>query len=174
MTVLGPTLISARLTLRPPQLGDEAHLLAMITPEETRRFLGAFQPTKSDSFARHVRNAGGWALFGYSNFMAFETVTGDFVGSPGLFQFDRELGPHFDGCPEAGWIIALEKAGRGYATEAMTAIHDWFDATHGRQRTVCVISPDNMASHRVAAKLGYTKFGESVLENDTVELLERF
>jgi RimJ/RimL family protein N-acetyltransferase len=174
LTVLGPTLTSARLTLRPPQLGDEAHLLALVTPDETRRFLGPFKPTRSDSFARHVRNAGGWALFGYSNFMVFETATGDFVGSMGVFKFDRDLGAHFDGCPEAGWIIALEKAGQGYATEGMAAILDWFDRAHGRQRTVCVISPENTASHRVAAKLSYVKFGESQLEDEAVDLLERF
>ena len=173
MSSLGPTLTSARLTLRPPQLGDEAHLLALVTPEETRRFLGAFKPTRSDSFARHVRNAGGWALFGYSNFMAFETATGDFVGTMGLFRFDRDLGAHFDGCPEGGWIVAQDKAGQGYASEGMAAIHDWFDSAHGRQRTVCVISPDNAASHRIAAKLGYAKFGESALEGDAVDLLER-
>ena len=147
--------------------------MALVTPEETRRFLGAFQPTKSDSFARHVRNAGGWALFGYSNFMAFETATGDFVGTMGLFRFDRELGDHFDGCPEAGWIVALGKAGQGYATEGMAGIHDWFDVAFGRQRTVCIIAPDNVASHTVAAKLGYTKFGEGAIEGDAIDLLER-
>lgn len=173
MNILGPTLTTARLTLRPPQIGDEAHLLALVTPDETRRFLGPFQPTRSDSFARHVRNAGGWALFGYSNFMAFETATGDFVGSMGLFKFDRDLGPHFDGCAEGGWIVALEKAGQGYASEGMAAILNWFDSTHGKQRTVCVISPENAASHRVAAKLGYAKFAESKMENDDVDLLER-
>ena len=173
MSSLGPTLTTARLTVRPPQVGDEVHLLAMVTPEETRRFLGLFQPTRSDSFARNVRNAGGWALFGYSNFMAFEAATGDFVGSMGLFKFDRELGAHFDGCAEAGWIVALEKSGQGYASEAMAAIHEWFDGTFGRQRTVCVIAPDNLVSHRVAAKLGYAKFGGSALEGDAVDLLER-
>lgn len=171
---LGPTITTARLTLRPPQIGDEAHLLALVTPEETRRYLGTFKPTRSDSFARHVRNAGGWALFGYSNFMAFETATGDFVATMGLFKFDRDLGDHFDGCPEAGWIVALEKAGQGYASEGMAAIHNWFDATHGRQRTVCMIAPDNVASHRVAAKLGYGKFGQGEIEGDAIDLLERF
>lgn len=173
MTALGPTLTSARLTLRPPQIGDDALLMAMIAPKETRRFLGAHKPTRGDSFNRNIRNVGGWALFGYSNFMAFETATGDFVGSMGLFRMDREMGDHFDGCAEAGWIVVLEKAGQGYASEGMAAIHAWFDTTFGRQRTVCVISPDNAASHKVAAKLGYTKFSDGELEGDAVDLLER-
>ncbi len=171
--LLGPTLTTPRLTLRPPQAGDEAHLLAMVTPEETRRFLGPIQPTRADSFARNVRNAGGWALFGYSNFMAFETIGGDFVGSMGMFRFDRDLGPHYDGCAEAGWIVCLEKAGQGYASEGMAAIHAWFDGAFGQQRTVCMISPDNTASHRVAAKFGYRVFGETTIEDEVLDLLER-
>lgn len=60
---------------------------------------------------------------------------------------------------EAGWEIDEQHRGRGLATEAMrAAIADvWTRAqpTH----LVAYIRPENAASHRVAAKLGFTVRG---------------
>lgn len=173
MTPFGPTLTTARLTLRLPQAGDEHHLLDMLQAEETRAYLGPVTLTLSDSFARNVRNAGGWLLYGFSNFMMVETATGAFAGSCGLFRIHREFGADFDGCPEAGWIVHHDHAGRGYAKEAMGAIHDWFDATHGRQRTTALIDSRNAASQSVARALGYRIFRSTTMDDDPVDLWER-
>jgi RimJ/RimL family protein N-acetyltransferase len=43
----------------------------------------------------------------------------------------------------------------------MAAALAWFDTAHSIRRTVCMISPGNQASERVAAKLGYEPLGLS-------------
>lgn len=56
---------------------------------------------------------------------------------------------------EAGWEIVEELRGRGLATEAMrTAIDDLWPRS-GATHLVAYIRPENTASHRVAAKLGF-------------------
>ena len=174
MTAFGPTLTTNRLMLRLPQAGDEHHLLAMIESEETRRFLGPNAvATLSDCFARNVRNAGSWALYGHGNFMVESRADGGFIGGCGLFRTHRGLGEDFDSCAEAGWTIRADRVGHGYAKEAMAAAHDWFDRTFGRQRTTCIIDPRNLASQSVARALGYVPYRPAQFEGDTVDLWER-
>ena len=102
--------------------------------------------------------AGGWAIYGYGTFSVRHRPTGDFVATCGIFPNCRGLGDDFDFKPEAGWIIAQPYWGQGLATRLMLAVHDWFDATHGRQRTVAMIEDGHGASVRVAQKLGYAEY----------------
>lgn len=146
-----------RLHLRPPTLDDFELSYALTASEEMRRFLGRTLD-REDSFARHLRNAGCWSLFGHGPFSVIERASGDYVGGCGLFRALRGLGDDFDPYPEAGWVIGQPSWSRGYATEAMTAILAWFDAAFGG-RTVCMIVPGNTASERIAAKLGYEPIG---------------
>lgn len=164
---------TARLTLRPWALGDLDALYALTESEAMRVHLGPDPPSRGASFDRLMRMTGGWATFGYTTLAVMERETGDLIGNCGLFRVLRELGDDFDGYPEAGWIVAERRWGRGYALEAMTAAQSWFDRTHGRQRCVCMIAPDNIASHAVAARLGYRRFAEREMKGEAVELYER-
>ena len=74
---------------------------------------------------------------------------------------------------EAGWVTARHRWGEGLAGEAVRAAHAWFDATHGRQRTTCMIVPGNTASERIAAGLGYRAFLTARHKGDEVRLYER-
>jgi RimJ/RimL family protein N-acetyltransferase len=65
-------------------------------------------------------------------------------------------------------VIAEGSWGRGYATEAMAAIINWFESAHGGGRTVCMITCGNDASERTAAKLGYQPIGIAEYKGDTV------
>jgi RimJ/RimL family protein N-acetyltransferase len=61
---------------------------------------------------------------------------------------------------EVGWSILPDFQGRGFATEAArAAILDAWTRT-GVDHVVAYVSPDNVASHRVAEKLGFTARGE--------------
>ena len=102
-----------------------------------------------------------------------ERETGTAVGGCGLFRSLRELGPDFDPFPEAAWVVAEPFWGRGYATEAMRAILAWFDAEHKGGRTVAMISIGNLASERIAAKLGYVATGPAEYKGDAVMLYAR-
>ena len=138
--VPGPVLTTERLELWRPAASDHAGLLALITPEPVRRFLGPAQATPEDAFARLLRNAGSWALYGYGVFIVRERGRAGIVATCGVFHswrgFGAKVGTGMDDVPEAGWIIAEPHWGQGYASEAMQAALGWFDREHGVRRTV--------------------------------------
>ena len=164
----GIELETERLILRQPVGDDLESRHALVAGEEMRRYLGREPPSLEDSFNRLLRDAGCWALFGWGSFMVFERASRVHVGGCGLFRGARGLGNDFDPFPEAGWVIGHDRWGRGYATEAMTAILGWSEATHGIGRTVCMIAPGNGASERIAAKLGYRPIGEGQYKGDEI------
>lgn len=161
------SLATARLDLRQPTADDFASSHALTAGPEMRRFLGRDPPDTEDSFNRLLRNAGSWSLFGHGNFVLIERASGKHVGGCGLFRSLRGLGDDFDPYPEAGWVIAHDRWGLGYAHEAMTSVLAWFDAEDGG-RTVCMIEPGNIASERLAAKLGYASIGIATYKNEEV------
>ena len=55
---------------------------------------------------------------------------------------------------EWGWRLVPEARGRGYATEAASALLAVADR-HDDGEMLCLISPDNHASRRVADKVGF-------------------
>jgi len=149
-----------RLHLRPHTIEDFDTLHALTAAPETRAFLSG-PPSREDSYKRLLTTIASWHLFGYGTFAVIERSGGGYVGNCGLFRLERDLDPPFGGEPEAGWIIAHDRWGRGYAGEAMTAALEWFDASLAHRRTVCMISPGNEASERLAARLGYKAIGLS-------------
>lgn len=164
---------TARLHLRPFAVGDLDALYRLTLDDEMRRHLGPEPPSRAASFDRLLRMSGGWALFGYGSFAVIEQASGELVGNCGLFAVHRELGPDFDGYPEAGWIIAQSRWGQGYARESMEAVIAWFGQVHGGGRTVCMIEPGNSASERLAEKLGYREFARRPYKDDEVVLYAR-
>jgi len=134
----------------------------MMNDAETVRFVGGKVPSEADDFARLLRNAGSWALYGYGIFMVRLIGQERIVGSCGLFRSHRGFGVEkgFDDVPEAGWIIHRDLWGQGIASEAMQAALSWFDQTHGRQRIACMIERGHAVSDKVATALGFVPTGE--------------
>ena len=161
--------------MRPPVMDDLDAMVRMMEPAEMLRFLSPVASRIADSHARILRSVGSWQVFGYGNFTAWHRDSGILAATCGIFPTHRGLGADFDLMPEAGWIIAHEYWGQGLATALMTAVHDWFDATHGRQRTVAMIDDGHAASDRVAQKLGYRCYRTGhLLGSDTLlRLYER-
>ena len=69
-----------------------------------------------------------------------------------------------------GWMLGRAYWGRGYATEAATAVRDYGFAEVAFSRLISLIHPANAASIRVAEKLGMaqestaqTRFGRVLL-----------
>ena len=75
--------------------------------------------------------------------------------------------PH-DGAVEFGYVVFTPWRRQGYATEAAEAVMHWANG-HGVRRFVASVAPDNGASQRVVAKLGFRKVGEQIDEVDGVE-----
>lgn len=162
-----------RLLLRQYALTDHPQYVAMCSDPEVMRFVGGKPLPPEDVWNRILRYAGHWQLLGFGIFAVFEKDTGQYIGETGIADFHRGLGPEFDNSREAGWIFTTRVHGRGYAFEAADAVHSWYDASRNSPRTVCIIHPDNAASLRMAAKLGYTPFGETQYKDAPVVMLER-
>lgn len=154
-----PTIITDRLMILPMALDHwEEHAAAWADPRLTR-FIGGIARTRNESWGKFLQGIGLWSLFGYGYWSFIERETGMFMGNGGLARFERGI-IDLEGFPEAGWVFVPDAWGKGYATEAMTAILKWADET-GLGEIRCIIDPDNAASHNVALKLGFTKFAES-------------
>ena len=162
-----------RLRLRPHTIDDFEDLHALTAAPEMRRHLAGFSSVE-DSWKRLLGVLGGWATFGFSTFAVIERENGRYVGNCGVFRMVRDIDPPFaEGAPEAGWINAADRQGRGYAREAMAAVLGWFDASFDHPLTVAMIVPGNIASERIAAGLGYRPIGEALHMGDTVMRFQR-
>jgi RimJ/RimL family protein N-acetyltransferase len=166
-----PVLVTERLELWRPRVGDLPGLIALMEPEEIRTYLGPMLPDASSLFARLLRGAGSWSLYGYGGFTVRLIGDDAIIGNCGVFHSWRGFGQGLDDVPEAGWIVAFDHWGKGVAGEAMHAALSWFDATHGRRRIACMIEDDNTASHRLAKKLGFDAYGRQTLKDDGAEVV---
>ncbi|MFW5661124.1 MAG: GNAT family N-acetyltransferase [Oceanicaulis sp.] len=150
-----PELRTDRLILRETRLQDFEPCAALWGDERVVRHIGGRVSSPSESWARMLRFPGLWALLGYGYWTLVDRETGRFCGQAGLADFKRELSVDITGVPEAGWVLSPAVHGRGYATEAMTAILGWADGALDDPETCCIIDPENTASLNVARKLGY-------------------
>lgn len=153
-----PVLVTERLELWHPAAGDLEAIHAVVAPEPVRRFLGGRPTTVSDEAARLLRNAGSWALYGYGTFVVRLREGGEVIGICGVFRSWRGFGKGLDDVPEAGWILGEAAWGKGLAGEAMRAVLDWFDRTHGKQRIACMIEEGHHASLKLAHSLGFEAY----------------
>ena len=99
----------------------------------------------------------GWIedyVAGVEGRMRWAILDGDeFVGYAVTGPIDREGAE-----VELGYAVSPWGRGRGVATETLRQLTQWAFA-EGMQRVVALISVDNPASSRVAAKAGYTLEG---------------
>lgn len=158
LNLAAPALVTDRLELWHPAAGDLAGIHAVVAPEPVRRYLGARPTTVSDEAARLLRNAGSWALYGYGTFIMRMRGSPDVIGICGVFHSWRGFGKGLDDVPEAGWILGQDAWGKGLASEAMHAVLDWFDRTHGTRRIACMIEEGHHASLRLAHALGFETY----------------
>jgi RimJ/RimL family protein N-acetyltransferase len=168
-----PTLTTPRLILRGHARDDFDRLFAIWTDPKVYQFIGGKPSRSQEVWFRLMRYMGHWPMLGFGYWAVVEAETGLYVGDVGLADFKRGLGPDFDGVPEAGWVLAPEAFGKGYATEAMTAILAWYEQNFGPQRSVCMIESAHLASIHVAEKLGYRPFRDVTLGDKQVSLFHR-
>jgi RimJ/RimL family protein N-acetyltransferase len=168
-----PVIATARLTLRGHRLDDFEASFAMWSDPVVTRYIGGKPSTEQQTWSRLMSYAGHWSLMGFGYWVAEETSTGRFAGELGFANFHRDIAPSMRDAPELGWALAPHFHGKGYATEAVRAAVAWGDVHFGRARTVCLISPDNAASIRVAQKCGYAVFERTLFNEQPTLFLER-
>ena len=172
--MLGPTLETPRLILRPHRVDDYEDCCFLTSDPEAVRMIFQKPMTREETWHRMLRFVGHWALLGYGLLLDEEKASGRVVGEVGLADFHRGLGEDFDPFPEMAWMLSHDVHGRGYATEAAGAALRWMETAFAPERTVCIIDPDNAPSLRVAEKLGFHAFGKAEYKGKTVIKLRRF
>jgi len=158
---------TARLTLRPPTLEDLDGWTEMMLDEPTTRFIGGTAP-RSMCWRQLMTMIGSWHSLGFAMFSVIEKSTGRWIGRLGPWQPDGWPGP------EIGWVICRDCWGKGYAGEGAAAAANWAFDTLGWTNMIHSIAPDNIASQRVAEKLGSRNLGPGLLPapftNDRVDI----
>ena len=105
-----------------------------------------------------------YQTWGYGPYAVIEQHSQNVIGYCGLFFF-----PDIDGQPEVeiGYRLARSTWGQGYATEAAKAVRDYAFTTLGIKRLIAMIDPSNLASVRVAEKIGMHYEKDVMLEGYT-------
>lgn len=106
----------------------------------------------------------------YSAVICHAKDSGEFVGMIALFLRGEDKTSVWN--MQLGWTILTEHGGRGYATEAATAVITFCDQVLGPERIAALVSMDNIASRRVAEKAGGTIRENKAERYDERELIE--
>jgi RimJ/RimL family protein N-acetyltransferase len=168
-----PVLQTERLILRGHQRHDLKDCVDLWSNPAVTRYIGGRAFTPEEVWSRILRYVGHWSLLSFGYWLVSEKASGAFVGEVGFADFERELVPSLGKAPEAGWIIAPEARGKGYAHEAIAAAHVWINDVYGASRTVCMIDHDNVISQQIARKHGYSVWSEASYHGTPVRLYER-
>ncbi len=137
-----------RLTIRRPVESDRLRFVELFTDETFTVFSGVHDMESAN--ARFDRMLALADAVPYAKQPVIERATGIIVGYTGIGTVV------LDGLDrlEWGWRFVPGARGRGYATEATTALLDVADA-HDDGEVLCIIDADNLPSRRVADKVGF-------------------
>jgi RimJ/RimL family protein N-acetyltransferase len=120
-----------------------------------------------------LRYAGHWLLLGFGYWVVEEKSTGTFLGEVGFSDLKRKIDPPLGSIPEAGWVFATLAHGKGFASEAVEAIHIWGRSHLQTAVTACLIHPENAPSLRLAANIGYRETAQGTYKGQRAIILHR-
>jgi ribosomal-protein-alanine N-acetyltransferase len=135
-----------RLILREMRSEDATELLAVFADPRVMESFGAppFDAPRMDAWVR--RNLGHQRAHGYGLFAVIHKEDRVLIGDCGLEQMDVGA--------ELGYDLRSDYWGRGLATEAACAVRDLGFGDLHLERLVSLIRVGNLASRRVAEKVG--------------------
>lgn len=142
-----PTIETERLILRAWREDDLDAFVDFWADEEQTKYVGGTRQRLGVWHGMSSAN-GGWSLRGCGMTAVELKETGELVGNAGL---------HYpEGWPEreAGWIILQQHRRKGYASEAAIGALKYAYQTLGWTTAISLIDSGNVASERVAQKLG--------------------
>ena len=140
-----------RMTLRQMGMPDVDHLLGIFADPEAMRY---YPGTKDVSETRRwiQRNLDNYQQHGFGLWIASLKSTNQFAGQCGLVVQEIEGRQEV----EIGYLFLRSRWGRDLATEAAQACRDHGFMSLGFTRLISLIDPANVASRRVAEKVGMT------------------
>lgn len=147
-----PRLTDADIALRPFRTDDAPAVAAACQDQAILRFT-FMQDGLSELEALEwiTRSNNRWAD-GYPRFAIIDSGEDRLLGQVGLNVNARHISAegHY-------WVTASDRQ-RGVASRALGLIADW-GFSNGIQRLFLVIHPDNLASNRLAQRMGFTREG---------------
>jgi RimJ/RimL family protein N-acetyltransferase len=143
------TLETERLLLRWFREDDFEQHWKICSDPEVMRFLGDGRPmTDLEAWRQMATIMGHWYFRGYGIWAVEEKSSGKLVGRIGLLN---PVGwPGF----ELGWTLGRDSWGKGYATEGARRALEYAFTEMNRDHVISLIAPANVASIRVAERLG--------------------
>jgi RimJ/RimL family protein N-acetyltransferase len=151
-----------RLLLRIPEAGDADGYLEVFRDPEVGRFLRIGTATSDDAVAGIERMRRHWERHGIGLFSIVRKKDDRLLGRVGFLLWDPKrwvnaMREELEDGPlelEIGWTLGSEYWNHGYATEAAVACRDWAFGELGYARLISLIALENIASIRVAEKIG--------------------
>lgn len=168
-----PVIETARLRLRPYRVEDLPAACAIWQDEDVVRYIAGEPRSAGRVWSVFQASYGSWAMLGYGYWAVADIETDAFIGEVGFLEALRNIEPGFSGTPEAGWVFGRNAWGKGYAREALTAMFDWFDTRGPGGETACIIDPSNIASVRLAQRLGFRETAQTTYEGNPTVIMKR-
>ncbi|MEM1132667.1 MAG: GNAT family N-acetyltransferase [Pseudomonadota bacterium] len=178
---IAPRITTERLILRSFQRDDFDTFCATRAKPEVMQHIASKPFTRSQLWEKFLRGPGLWSLAGYGVWAIERREDGRLIGEVGFADYQRDLEPPLPGqgasaeeaiWPEASWLLDSDAHGKGYASEALAAALAWAD-TALQTPIICIISPSNKASLRLAARHGFLVVGHRVHKGDPVIVFQR-
>lgn len=168
-----PRLVTDRLVLRALTIDDFTAYAGFWSDPAVVNFIGGEPMSRERAWGRMLSVSGGWPLLGFGFLAITERDSGRLVGEAGFQDMRRDISPSIEGTLETGWALLPEVHGRGYATEALTALMAWARPLFVGRRLTCIIDPENAPSLRLAARMGFVEETRSSYRDHPIVILGR-
>jgi [ribosomal protein S5]-alanine N-acetyltransferase len=149
--IMNKVLQTERMVLRQMEMADVDDLMGIFSdPVAMRYYPNTKSRQEAEEWVRRVQVS--YRDLGFGLWVAVLEDSGEFAGQCGLTVQEVEGKEEV----EIGYLFLRKFWGRGLATEAARAARDHGFNTLGCERLVSLIDPGNLASRRVAEKIGLT------------------
>lgn len=154
-----------RLILRQLTLDDVGDLAKLYADPVVRKFYVSTL-TCEETRQRVERIIIGYKQRGWGLWATIHKADNKFIGRCGLIPQLVDEQPEV----EIAYMLAKEYWGQGLATEAACASRDYGFKKVGRDRLISLIDPENVASQKVAIKVGLIYEKETTMWGKTVRV----
>jgi RimJ/RimL family protein N-acetyltransferase len=148
-------------------------MAAMLGDATVALYLGGVPATREESWRKLMMAVGQWELLGFGYWAVETKADGKFVGQIGFGIFERDIFATFAELPEMGWIFSPAVHGQGIAFEAGEAAMKWLHASRGPTASWAIISPDNVASLKLAERLGFERQPDALYHDEPIAVVYR-
>lgn len=144
-----------RLHIRPVKSNDNKAIFNYRSDAEMHRYLSLIPQTVEDvsdfisKTSVEINIPGTWFQF-----VIIEQETDTLIGDIGIHFLETDPG---NSQAEIGYTLDKHYRGKGYATEALTAIIDYLIKDLNKHRIIASIDPTNSDSIRLIERLGFRK-----------------